>query len=165
MSVQKQVVTGTLVATGLVAVYFFVKKLRRLQVNLEVLPTASVYKINLGGLTIKVDVVLKNPTNMSLRIKFPFVKLLYKGTTIGSSQVVDKDVRIPAYGEAKIDRILIHIPLLETFSVAYSLVKTLMKKDKTPGNEIKVGVTVITTVFVGSMSMPLNETNEIPLVS
>ena len=164
MSLSKQVVTGTLVATGIVAVYLFARRLRRLQLNLEALPTATVYKIDLTGLTIRVDVVLKNPTNMSLSIKFPFVKILYKGTTIGSSQVMNKDITIPEYGEAKIERIMINIPLLETFSVAYSLVKTLLT-NKEKREPVKVGVTVITTAFVGSMSMPFNQNYDIPIVN
>ncbi|MEP7374717.1 MAG: hypothetical protein ABI675_15080 [Chitinophagaceae bacterium] len=166
MSLSKQVVTGTLVASGMVAIYLFVKKLRRMQLSMEAVPTVSIYKADLTGITIKVDVVLKNPTNGSFSIKFPFVKLLYKGATIGSSQVLNKDIVIPEYGEVKIERIMITIALLDTFSVAYSLIKALLNRKKEGQNQepVKVGVTVITTAFAGGMSMPFNETYDLPIM-
>lgn len=158
MSVGKGIVTGTLLAGGLVGIAAFLWKLRRIQINLEAIPTASIYKVSLSGVTIRVDVLLKNPTKGSFSIKFPFIKLKYKGQVIGSSQVTNKDIVIPAYGEVMIDRIMIDIPLTSAFSVISSLIKSIQSKDK-----ISMTVTILSIAMSGGLSMPFNKDFELTL--
>ena len=92
---------------------------------------------------------MKNPTDGTLKIKYPFVKLVYKGDTVGSSQVINQDITIPKYGEANIDGIMINIPLTGIFSVAMDLLKSL----KT-GVGVKVVVKVVTTIYTTFSSIP-----------
>lgn len=166
MSLSK-IFTGGLIVSGLVAGWLFIKRMTRLKLNLEAIPNATLYKASFSGVTIKVDVVIKNPSNGSLIIKFPFVKLIYKSSIIGSSQVVNKDIKILPYSEVLIERIMITLPLLSTLSVGYALVKTLIDRKKNASNPepVKIGVMVITTAMVSGVQLPFSETYDIPIVS
>jgi hypothetical protein len=109
-------------------------------------------------LTIRVDVQLKNPTNNSFKIKFPFIKLLYKGATVGSSQLLDKDIVIPAFGEAVINQIMIKIPTLSLFSLSGSLIKAVQNKQP-----IQVEVRTLTTIDVGFKQVPYTKSELLTL--
>jgi hypothetical protein len=152
MSLRKEVVTGTLVAGGVIGLFAFIWKLHRIQLNLEAIPTASIHKITLSGITIRLDVLLKNPTKGSFSAKFPFVKINYKNAVIGSSQVVNKDIAIPAYGQVMIEKIMIDIPLSSAFTVVSSLLKSLQSKEP-----VKITATIMSTVFAGPMNLPFNK--------
>ncbi len=102
MSLVTKILAGTVISAGAIAGWSYVKNLKKAQAELEVVPKASIYQLSWDGLTIKVDVLLKNPTKGSFSVKFPFVKLLYKDATIGSSQVVNKEIKIPQFGEVLI---------------------------------------------------------------
>jgi hypothetical protein len=123
-----------------------------------VVPDANLYQVNLNGIIIRIDLLLKNPTKGSFSIKFPFVKLKYKDNLVGSSEVVNKDIIIPAYGQAKIDKILVNIPILSIFSVSTSILKAIQSKE-----EVKITATLITTIDLGWTTLPFEESHEITL--
>lgn len=100
---------------GLIAGYSYYLRIKKTKSQLQIVPTAKVHQVNWDGIIIRLDLLLKNPTKGSFSVKFPFVKLTYKESLVGSSQVVNKDIKIPAYGEAKIEKILVHIPALHIF--------------------------------------------------
>jgi hypothetical protein len=104
------------------------------------------------------DLLLKNPTAGSLKIKFPFVKIYYKDGLIGSSQVVNKDITIPAYGQAVIEKIMLDLPLANLLSTAASLVTALQKKEP-----ITIVVKAITGIVTGYTEIPIEKTQEIPV--
>ncbi len=95
--------------------YSYYLKMKRTQAELEVIPDARLQQVNLDGITIRIDLRLKNPTKGSLSIKFPFVKLTYRDSLIGSSQVVNQDIKISAFGQAKIEKILVNVPILSIY--------------------------------------------------
>src|SRR5690349_22944403 len=109
METWKKIAVGTVVGGALIGGGFMLMKFSKISAELETVPTIKIHKLDLTGLTLRVDVQLKNPTNNSFKIKFPFIKLLYKGATVGSSQLLDKDIVIPAFGEAVINQIMIKI--------------------------------------------------------
>jgi hypothetical protein len=158
MSLRKNVITGALVAGGVTGLFLLLYRLNRIQLNLEAIPKASVQRIGLDGVTIRVDVLLKNPTKGSFSAKFPFVKLKFKGTVIGSSQVIDKDIEIPSYGQVMIEKIMIDVPLDSAFSVVSSLLKSIQSKES-----VKITATVLSTVFVGPASLAFEKGYEITL--
>src|ERR1700730_7917897 len=121
MSVLKNVLTGTLVGAGVIALFRFLTRMNQVQGNLEIVPKASLQKLSLDGLTIRLDIMMKNPTKGDFTIKFPFVKLIYKGTTIGSSQLINRDIHVPQYGQAVIEKMMIDIPLENVFSVTSTI--------------------------------------------
>lgn len=157
MSLSKAI-TGTLLAGSAVAVYFFARKMQRVAINLEAVPSASIYKISLSGVTLRLDVLLKNPTKGSFTVKFPFVKIKYKGKSIGSSQVVNKDIVIPAYGQVMIDKIMINIPLSNALSVITALITSLQNKEK-----VNLNATIITTASVGLVNLPFEKTFDLSI--
>lgn len=158
MSTVGKVITTTLIGAGIYAGYSYYVKMKKTQAELEVVPDASIDSVNLNGITIRLDLLLKNPTKGSFKMKFPFVKLKYKDTLIGSSQVVDKDIIIPAFGQAKIDKILVNIPILSIFSMGASVLKAIKSKD-----EVKITATLIISIDLGWTKLPFEESHEVTL--
>lgn len=158
MSLKGKVIAGTLIGASMYAGYSYYVKMKKTQAELEVVPDASINSVDLNGITIRLDLLLKNPTKGSFKMKFPFIKIKYKDTLIGSSQVVDKDITIPAFGQVKIDKILVSIPILSIFSLSSSILKTIQNKE-----EVKVTATLITTIDLGLMKLPFEESHEVTL--
>ena len=158
MSLTGKVLTASLVGGGLIAGYSYYLKMKRTQAELEVIPDAKIYEVNWNGITIQIDLLMKNPTKGSFSIKFPFVKLIYKGAMVGSSEVIDKDIKIPAYGQAKIDKILVNIPIMSIFTVSASILKAIQS-----GEQISVTATLITTIDLGFVKAPFEESHEVIL--
>jgi len=156
MSSLTKILAGTMLGAGVIAGYGYIKRLRKAQAELEIIPKANLYALSWDGLTIRVDVLMKNPTKGSFSIKFPFVKLIYKDTTIGSSQAVNKDIKIPPYGEAMIEKILVQIPVTNVFSLVFSLIKSLYNKEP-----VKLTIKTMTTVDVGIAKIPYEDSKEV----
>lgn len=147
--------TKILIGTGVVLTGGYLFKMSRTSANLETEIKAIIHKFDLTGITIRVDAKIKNPTEGSLKIKYPFVKLAYKGETVGSSQVVNQDITIPKFGEANIQAIMIKIPLMGLLSAGLDLLTSLKS-----GAGVKIGITIITTIYTAISSFPYEYTQE-----
>lgn len=158
MSLTRKVLTGTLIGAGLIAGYRYYLNMKKTQAELEVIPDASLHEVNWDGIIIRIDVLLKNPTKGSFAIKFPFVKLTYKGTTIGSSEAANKDITIPAYGQAKIEKILVKIPMISIFTVSSSILKAIQNNE-----QVQITAKMMTTVDLGWTKIPFEESHEVTL--
>ena len=158
MSSFTKIIGGTVLGAGVIAGYSYIKNLRKAKAELEILPKANLYSLSWDGITVRVDVLLKNPTSGSFSIKYPFVKLLYKGSTVGSSQALNKDIKIPAFGEAMIEKILITVPVTGVFSVVFNLVKALHNKEP-----VKMTVRTTTTVDIGLANIPYESESEVTI--
>jgi len=158
MSLTSKLVAGTLVGAGLYAGYNYYVNMKKTQADLEVVPDASIDSVNLSGITIRLDLLFKNPTKGNFKMKFPFIKIKYMDTLIGSSQVVDKDITVPAFGQAKIEKTLVNIPILSIFSLSSSVLKAIQNKE-----EVKVTATFMTTIDLGLMKLPFEESHEVTL--
>lgn len=154
----KNILTITLIGGGLIAGYSYYVKMKKTSAELEVIPEASIHAVNWDGIIIRLDLLLKNPTKGSFSIKFPFVKLTYKGTTVGSSQVVNQDIKIHAYGQAKIEKLLVSIPILSIFSVSTSILKAIQNKE-----QVMITATMKTTIDLGMVTVPFEENHEVIL--
>lgn len=158
MASVNKIIMSTAIGAGVVALISYLANMRRASVQLEVIPNANIHSISLTGLTLRIDAVLKNPTGAAFKVKFPYVKISHKGTTLGSSQVIDKDISIPAYGQAVIDSIMVEIPTLSFFSVAYDIIKALNNKEA-----IAMTIQTITTIDLGWSKIPYEDKKEITL--
>jgi hypothetical protein len=156
----EKITLGTIVGGALLGGAVYIVRLTRTSAQLETVPMVKVHKLDLTGLTLRVDVQLKNPTRTAFKIKFPFVKLVYKGTTVGSSQAVDKDIAIPAFGEAVVNQIMIRIPLLSMFSLSGGLIKAMQNNETT-----KIDVTIITTIDLGARKIPFTKIDTVTLTA
>jgi len=158
METWKKITVGTIIGGGLIGGTVYLLRLNKMSVELESVPVVKIHKLDFSGLTLRVDVQLKNPTRTPFKIKFPFVKLVYKGTTVGSSQVVDKDIQIPAFGEAIIDKMLIKVPLMNIFSLSGGLIKSIQNKEP-----VKLDVKTLTTIDLGWKKVPYTKADTITL--
>ncbi len=148
----------TLLGGGLIAGFRYYLKMKKTTAQLTVIPEASIYSVNWKGITIRLNLLLKNPAKGSFSIKFPFIKLTHKGTLVGSSQAIDKDIVIGAYGQAKVDNILVEIPIMSIFTVSTSILKAIQKREP-----VKITATMITTIGLGLVNIPFEESHEITI--
>jgi hypothetical protein len=103
------------------ASYFL--KLNRLTNELEAVTKVSIYKVTIAGADLRIDVTLKNPSAGTVKVKYPFVKLVYSDTTIASSTAKDVNITIPKYGEVTLDPITVNIGFLTLATTAPALLK------------------------------------------
>ena len=158
MSLTKTILWAAAAVTTAATAVVYAFRLKRTSAELETYAKINIFKLNLKELVVQVDVRLKNPTSTKFTIKYPFVKLIYKGVTVGSSQVQNKDILIPAYGEAVVEKIMIPIPTLEEFSLVTGLIESLLL-----GEQVKVSVAKITTIDLGLTKIPYAKTEELIL--
>lgn len=158
METWKKITVGTIIGGGLIGGTFYLLRLNKMNAELETVPMVKIHKLDFSGLTLRVDVQLKNPTRTAFKIKFPFIKLVYKGTTVGSSQVVDKDIQIPAFGGAIIDKMMIKVPLMNIFSLSGGLIKAIQNKEP-----VKLDVKTLTTIDIGWKKVPYTKADTITL--
>ena len=158
MSQAGKLITIALISGGAIAGYSYYLRMKRTEAQLEIIPDAQIHQVSWDGLTIRMDILMKNPSKGSFSIKFPFVKLTYKEATIGSSQVVNKEIIIPAYGQVKIEKILVNIPIMSIFTVSSSILKAIQNNE-----QVKITATLITTIDLGLVKMPFEESHEVIL--
>lgn len=158
METWKKIVVGTVIGGALIGGTIYMVRLNDMSAELEVIPMVRIHKLDLTGLTLAVDLQLKNPTRSTFKIKFPFVKLVYKDITVGSSQVLDKDITIPAFGEAVIEKIMIRVPLLNIFSLSGSLLRAVQNKEA-----VKLEVKTLTTIDLGWKKVPYAKSDTVAL--
>ena len=158
METWKKITVGTVVGGALLGGTIYVLRLNKMNAELETIPMVKIHKLDFTGLTLRVDVQLKNPTRTPFKIKFPFIKLVYKGATVGSSQVVDKDIQIPAFGEVVINQMMVKIPLMNIFSLSGGLIRAIQNKEA-----VKLDVKTLTTIDLGWKKVPYSKADTVTL--
>lgn len=153
-----KILIGTGITGGLLAGLGYALRIKRTGKELEVVTKVNLHKLDFTGITLRADSVLKNPSGTKLKIKFPFVKLYYKDSLVGASEVINKDIEIPAYGEGRIEKIMIQIPLMGLLSVGAGLFKSVQD-----GNEVKIKVITRTAIDLGIQHLPYQTTEEVTL--
>jgi len=159
MGLFKKILIGTGIA-GAITGIVYARRLKTASVKLVVIPRVRVHKITAQGIVLAVETKIKNPTRTPFSIKYPFVRLRYKGSDIGTSQPKDKDVLIPAYGEPDppLQPFMIEIPLLGAFSLAWDLLQSFQT-----GTGIELEVITSTTVDLGLIKKNYEDTQKFTL--
>ena len=157
MSIGK-IVAGATIIGGAIAGGSYFYNMKRASVQLEVIPKAYLHSLSWTALTIRVDALLKNPTRASFKVKFPYIRITYGDSLLGSSQVIDKDIHVPSYGQVVIDGMIVEVPVLGILSGAYSIVKALYSKEP-----VKLKAQVITTINLGWSRIPYDSSTDIVL--
>lgn len=140
------------------AVYFggsYLLKLNRLSNELESETKVSIHNVNLSGIELTINVKLKNPSGGSIQVKHPFVKMIYSGKTIASSQVKDTNITIPKYSEVNLEPIRIKLGFLSLATTVPALIKEYRETGK-----LNLIVHTITTI---NDSLPYTKTDNITL--
>ncbi|HVI45241.1 MAG TPA: hypothetical protein VM802_10235 [Chitinophaga sp.] len=158
MNTTGKILAGTAIGAGVIVGISYFKNIKRASVQLEVVPKAYLHSLDLSALKIRVDALLKNPTRATFSIKFPYIRIMYQGALVGSSQVINKDIRIPAFGMVVVDGMMVEAPVLNLLSVTTTLAKDL--KEKKP---ITFDASVITTVNLGWSRIPFETKQQVTL--
>jgi hypothetical protein len=149
-----------LFGAGAVAALFgasYLLKLNRLSNELETVTKVSIYKISLDGIDLRIDVTLKNPSGGSVKVKQPFVKMIYGTTTVASSQIKDVNITIPKFSEVNLEPVMIHIGFLNLATTVPGLLKEYRNTGK-----LTITVKTVTTI---NDSLPYTKTDTITLGS
>jgi hypothetical protein len=131
-------------AGAALAVYYggsYLMKLNRLSNELETDTKVSIHKVTLSGIELKILVKLKNPSGGSIGVKHPFVKMIYAGKTVASSQVKDTSITIQKFSEVNLDPINITLGFLSLATTVPALFKEYRETGK-----INLEVHTITTI-------------------
>ncbi len=119
-------VLGTAAGAGLL--YWFATELlpkKKVGDKLDTVLKVNVHSIKTNGVTLRIDATLKNPTEGSLTIKQPYIKLKYGTKDLGSSKIENKLIVIEPYKERDIDPIYFTFPLMSLLSLGGALAKAL----------------------------------------
>lgn len=148
-----------LIGAGAVAALYYggsyLLKLNRLSNELESETKVSIHKVSLAGIELTINVKLKNPSGGSITVKHPFVKMIYGGKTIASSQVKDVNIPIPKYSEVNIEPVKITLGFLSMATTAPALIREYRETGK-----LNMIVTTVTTI---NDSLPYTKTDNITL--
>ncbi len=112
-------------ARGLFNKTYDLNELKKLSDQLVVIPSAKIHKIDFTGLTIRIDVKMKNPTDNGFKMKYPFIQVSYDGKVIGSSQATSEVLSIPPNDEYTLKAIMLNFPLIGMLSLIGGLFKSL----------------------------------------
>lgn len=141
----RKLIWGSAIGSALIGAGLWLRRMGRTSASLEVVPSLMLHKVDFTGVYIRVDVLLKNPENGKLTLNYPFVRLMYEGTSIGSSQAKKEDIVIAPLSETSIKSIMFHIPLLSLLTTSAKLITAI--KDKKP---IQLDTEVITAIKTGA---------------
>ncbi len=147
-----------LIGAGAVAALFggsYLLRLNRLSNELESETTAAIHKVSLSGVDLMINVKLKNPSGGSIKVKHPFVKMMYGEKTIASSQVRDVDITVEKYSEVKLEPIKITLGFLSLATTAPALMKEYRETGK-----LNLVVYTVTTI---NDNLPYTKTDNITL--
>lgn len=118
--------------------------------QLEFVPTLSVHRIGLDGITLRVDTLVKNPGSTTLRIQQPHVKLRYQNSDLGSSQPSPSVKTFSAHASGAFDAIYISLPATNLILSAPSLIR-----DVAQNKAVSLEVQIRTKVYRWGIGVPL----------
>lgn len=119
----------------------YLLKLKRLSEELETVTKVNIHQVNLTGMRLRVDVTLKNPTGGSLKVKHPFVRMIYKDTVFASSEAKNQDYEVTKFGEKQIDPIYLDISFITLGTQVPELLQAYRKSGK-----LELTVKTVTTI-------------------
>lgn len=130
-------------------------RLRRLSNELETVAKVAIHKVTFSGIELSIAATLKNPTAGNIRLKHPYIKLVYDGKTIASSEINDSDIEIKKFSQVVLTPIHIHLVFMDLIFTVPALVKEYREAGK-----INLEVQTITTI---NGSIPYKKTDKITL--
>jgi hypothetical protein len=133
----------------------YLVKLNRLSNELESATKVSIHKVSLSGIDLRIDVVLKNPSGGSIKVKHPFVKMIYGARTIATSQIRDVNMTIPKFSEVSLEPVMVNIGFMSLATTVPGLLKEYRNTGK-----LNLTVKTITTI---NDSLPYTKTDVISL--
>jgi hypothetical protein len=133
----------------------YLLKLNRLSNELETITKASIHNVSLSGIELRINVTLKNPSGGSVKVKQPFVKLMYGDTVLASSQMQDTNIAIPKFSEVSTAPIMLNIGFVSLATAVPQLLKGYRETGK-----LALMVKTVTTI---NDSLPYSKMDNITL--
>jgi len=149
-----------ILGAGVVGGAVYLSRLNKFSQNLESVLAARIHKIGLNGITVAVNAQLKNPTKTGIKMKFPFVKIMYNGNTLATSQTVNQDIEVPRFGEALVEDIMITLNYSSLLLNAMEVYKSLQEK-----KPIIVQAKIMTYIYTLAGLQPYERTENITLAA
>lgn len=134
-------------------------KLSRAAGELETQIKGRIYKINLEGIFIIIDTIIKNPTGTEVNITYPFIKLMHGEKVLAVSNIKDERISIRPYQHTNIDHIFIPISYLNLGSLA----PEVLKRIKDQSHKIKMHALISTRVSFAGADIPYSFKQEITI--
>jgi len=124
--------------------------------KLQISHRARVSEVGLSGMTLTIDVVIKNPTSGSLTIKYPFLKVMLGNKQLAASEVQNADISIKPNGATEINNITFRLTTMQEISIAASLLIPLVS-----GQQVKIKAVTDSGVKFLFWHIPFTEQEEI----
>jgi len=154
-----KILIGTGIGAGFIYLLSTLLGKKKLGDKLDTITLASIHNLDLKGLVVRIDVVLKNPTEYSVRIKQPYVRLLIGDKLIGSSQIQNEVIEIKGYSSLPLKNpIYITIPASGLLSLGGSFYQALVKKQP-----ITLTVHTLSSIDLGSRWIGYDKKDNISL--
>lgn len=118
---------------------------------------ARIFKIDISSLTIAIDAIIKNPTNTEINIQYPFLKLMYNGAVLASSELKNEQVSIAPFSQTTINNI--KIPL--SYLYMAGLAPEILKKVKDKHHKINLEIGVQTRVLFAGNNIPYSSIQKV----
>lgn len=148
---------GGAAAVGAVLLGRYAYNTYKLSHDLQTDTQVNVYSVSLTGVTLQVDVTLKNPTAGTVNVKYPFIKLMYGSATLASSEPKDASYILPKFGQLKLPSIFIPVSFITLGLTAPAL---LLAYRQNQG----IVLTMKTSTYVNS-TLPVERTDNITIYS
>ncbi len=148
-----KIIFGTAIGAGIIAGVYYALGLKSFSDKLVTETSLNIHSVSFKGLTLRIDVELKNPSENTLRLKQPFVKLSFNLKEIASSQIQDKFFEITKYNSIKLDPIFISIPSTNLLTLGDGLLNVLLN-----GKTAQIKVLTLSTIDLGFKKIPYAKT-------
>ncbi len=153
-----KIILGAGIGAGVIWLVNYLAGKKKVGDKLDTLTRASVHSVSLTGLTLRIDVTLKNPTEYTLRLKQPYIRILYQNKLVATSQLENKIIELPKYGVKLLDAIFITIPATGLLTLGDGLFKVVMKKVSA-----KITTITLTSIDIGGRFIAYEKTDVMDL--
>jgi hypothetical protein len=109
--------------------------------------SVNVHKVSLSGIEFKTKVTVQNPSPIALNMQYPFVNILYQGSSLGTSTVKNELINIPKYGEQSFD---LNIQSAGWLTLIQSLGTSLINRIRS-GEKTDLEITAATSTKVNNI--------------
>ena len=118
-----------------------------------------IHKVTLTGIELRAKVDLQNPNPISLSIQHPFVKILFKGSLLGSSVVENRKIEIPANSQKTFELSIVSAGWLTLIQILGTKIAT----DIRVGNPIQLEIDTQVITRVNGLPYEQKETIRLQL--
>ncbi|MBP2831248.1 LEA type 2 family protein [Aquimarina sp. U1-2] len=147
------------IAGGL-ATFFAGRYLLRLNKAAETITSRIsivLHKVALSGLELKAIVRLQNPNPIALNLQYPFVKITYKGNTLGTTEVRNEIIHLPENSEQNFELKIQSSGWLSLIQILGTEIVTRIRS----GENIVLNITATTTSRINNI--PYEQVDQIQL--